>query len=238
MPLIPKLKATGTHFGISLIIFFIIVPFIYYAWYPQPYFAEAGGWQGVRILAAVDLILGPVLTFVIFNPDKAKKLLYIDYSFIALAQLIALAWGIHAIHSQRPVAVVYHGGFFEPVIAESLRIQEFNASKLTSMSDESPPLLISRKNLDAQEEASIIPWQIIHGIAQWELGFLMEPIVDNFEDLEDQKQNLTANQLEKLQHITAAREPDIQDSKVVRFLGRYGSSYLVISRNGRLIGSF
>jgi len=62
-----KLKATGIHLCLSLIVFFILAYQIFYVWYPLPYFLVDGGWQGIRIVAAVDLVLGPLITFLIFD---------------------------------------------------------------------------------------------------------------------------------------------------------------------------
>ena len=58
-----KLKATAIHLAMSLVIFSYLVYQIVYVWYPQPYFSVDGGWQGLRLIAAVDLVLGPLITF-------------------------------------------------------------------------------------------------------------------------------------------------------------------------------
>ncbi|MCH8105520.1 MAG: hypothetical protein IIC58_08470 [Proteobacteria bacterium] len=73
-----KLKATGIHLSMSLVIFFILAYQIIYVWYPQPYFSIDGGWQGIRIVAAVDLALGPIITFLIFDLAKSRKELFFE----------------------------------------------------------------------------------------------------------------------------------------------------------------
>jgi len=47
------------HLGISTVIFLILLYFIVFHWYPHPFFAKGGGWQGVRLITGVDLVLGP-----------------------------------------------------------------------------------------------------------------------------------------------------------------------------------
>jgi hypothetical protein len=65
--LITKLKATGVHLSLSLVVFVYLAYQIFFNWYPQPYFEIDGGWQGMRLVGAVDLILGPLITFLILN---------------------------------------------------------------------------------------------------------------------------------------------------------------------------
>ncbi len=110
-----KLRAFGIHFSISLFIFFTLLYFILFRWYPMPFFDTDGGWQGIRIIAGVDLTLGPLLTFIAFNPRKAPRLLKLDLGLIALAQVAALVWGIGTVHGERPYLVVFADGIFYPL---------------------------------------------------------------------------------------------------------------------------
>ncbi|MCZ6669385.1 MAG: hypothetical protein O6932_12040, partial [Gammaproteobacteria bacterium] len=79
--IVTKLKASSIHFSLSLIIFFILAYQIYYNWYPVPYFSVDGGWQGIRLIALVDLVLGPLLTFLIFDLTKSRRAIIFDLSF-------------------------------------------------------------------------------------------------------------------------------------------------------------
>ncbi len=93
----------------SLIIFSILAYQIYYVWYPQPYFSVDGGWQGIRIIAAVDLVLGPLITFVIFDWSKPRKEILFDLAIIVVIQIGALVYGVVTTYDQRPVAIVLSG---------------------------------------------------------------------------------------------------------------------------------
>ena len=53
-------------------------------WYPAPYFMAAGGWQGLRIAAPIDLILGPLLAFIVLNKKKGTKKLIGDMTVIVI----------------------------------------------------------------------------------------------------------------------------------------------------------
>ena len=65
---------------------------------------------------AIDLILGPLLTFLIFNPLKSLREKIFDLSCVALVQLLALVYGFYTIYQQRPVLLlVYPGAVIETV---------------------------------------------------------------------------------------------------------------------------
>ncbi len=70
---IVKVKASSIHLALSFLIFVVILYFILFEWYPEPFFTAQGGWLGIKIMAFVDLVLGPALTFIVFNHLKKKK---------------------------------------------------------------------------------------------------------------------------------------------------------------------
>lgn len=110
---ISRKQAFFSHLGLSLVIFAIVLYFIVFHWYPQPFFSTDGGWQGVRLIAAVDIVLGPLLTLIIFNPKKPE--LKTDVSIIALIQFVALFSGLYVVHNERPVAKIFQDGVFHIV---------------------------------------------------------------------------------------------------------------------------
>jgi len=110
---ISRKQAFLSHLGLSIIIFLFVLYFIVFHWYPQPFFTTDGGWQGVRLIAAVDIVLGPLLTLIIFNP--AKKELKMDVSIIAFIQIAALISGLYVVHNERPVAKIFQDGTFHIV---------------------------------------------------------------------------------------------------------------------------
>jgi len=148
-----RLKAAGIHLSISLLIFAVALYLILVRWYPDFHFTVDGGWRGVKIMAGVDLVLGPLLTLVIFNPFKARKLIAFDLGCIAVAQLAALVWGFYAVHSQRPVAVSYYEGAFLSVTAAPLAIEKQPADYANQFSDRRPPLVYVQPPKGDEEEA-------------------------------------------------------------------------------------
>ena len=70
-------------------------------------FAAAGGWQGIRIVIGVNLVLGPLLTLIVYDITKPRKVLYRDLLVIALIQLSCLTVGVYIVFHERPIAAIY-----------------------------------------------------------------------------------------------------------------------------------
>ncbi len=97
-------KAAGIHFSISLTVFFALLLVILQIWYPGILFTIDGGWQGLRLIIAVDLVAGPLLTLVIFKSGKPG--LKFDLSCIAIFQTICMTAGVWVVYNERPLALV------------------------------------------------------------------------------------------------------------------------------------
>ena len=111
-------KAAGIHLAISAALAFAVVLLLYFVWYPQPFFEASGGKFLLMVLVGVDVVLGPLITLIIFNTNK--KSLKFDLAVIALIQLTALCYGIYTMYLARPVYVVFSGGQFNLVPANDI----------------------------------------------------------------------------------------------------------------------
>ncbi len=134
-----RFKAFAIHFSISLLIFFFLLYFILVQWYPEPLFSTDGGWKVIRIIVGVDLVLGPLLTLIVFKSGKPG--LKFDLSMIALVQVLALSWGVWTTYNERPAAVIYTIDFFTPVPAYQLAEQGITAKELKQFGDTWPILI-------------------------------------------------------------------------------------------------
>ncbi len=133
---IPRINAFLIHLTISFVIFLVLAYLIVFHWYPIPYFHTDGGWRGIRIIAGVDLVLGPLLTLIVYKPGKPG--LKFDLTLIGLAQAAALTWGVWVTYTERPVAVVYTLNHFSPVSQRSLTLMQFPLEKLAVYGDKYP----------------------------------------------------------------------------------------------------
>mgnify|MGYP000915976921 CR=1 FL=1 len=102
-----RLKAAGIHLGSSVLVAAVAAALVFGLWYPWPYTVLAGGTELFVLITAVDVVIGPALTFAVFDRQrKPMGELQRDLAVIVLLQLGALAYGMHAIFVARPVALV------------------------------------------------------------------------------------------------------------------------------------
>jgi hypothetical protein len=146
-----KLKASGIHLSISAVIFIGILYLILVMWYPGPFFTAEGGWDGIKLMVAVDLVLGPSLTFIIFNNTKAKKEIVLDLSLIAIVQISALIWGGLQVYSERPVALVMWDGIFYTVTEDYYQKQNIKLKDIATFSDEKPLLIYAESDHSVEQ---------------------------------------------------------------------------------------
>ena len=100
-----RYSAFGIHLVASLAIFLSLSAVIVFMWYPGPLFQIDGGWEGLRIVAFVDVVLGPLLTLIVYRAGKPG--LKIDMGIIIALQVAALGYGIITLHDNRPVLLVF-----------------------------------------------------------------------------------------------------------------------------------
>jgi len=98
-----RLRAFLLHLAISGAVVVLLLALMKLIWFPKDLIL-AGGLQGLAIVIAVDLVLGPLLTLIVFVPKKPG--LKFDLCMIGLLQISSLIFGTHLIHTQRPLAQV------------------------------------------------------------------------------------------------------------------------------------
>ncbi|WNO09634.1 hypothetical protein [Teredinibacter sp. KSP-S5-2] len=105
---LPKTRylAFSYHLFLSLFFFLVIFSTMYIFWFPGALFQASGGWEGIKIIAAVDIVLGPAITLIVYNTRKPQKELIRDLFIILVIQLSCLAYGVHVVHQSRPIAAV------------------------------------------------------------------------------------------------------------------------------------
>ena len=136
------------HMALSLLVFSSLVAMMLLYWFPGKLFFIDGGWQGLKLVAMVDLVLGPALTLLLYKPNKPK--LVLDMSLIAGIQIAALAYGFYTTHQQRTLAVVFADRTFFTVSAsdnlkanEQLRQLDIEPQPIPKVSMLNVPLLMT-----------------------------------------------------------------------------------------------
>ena len=112
-----RLKASGIHLGISLLLAALAALLVFFVWYPYPYREISGGRELFILVVTVDVIMGPLMTLAVFNMAKPRKELRRDLVIIGVLQLAALAYGLWTVAVARPVHLVFEIDRFRVVHA-------------------------------------------------------------------------------------------------------------------------
>lgn len=183
-----KIKAFLFHFLLSIILVSLVLGTIVLVWYPSDYLSVTN-FKGIALLVvSIDLVLGPILTFIAFNPEK--KSLKLDLSFIVLIQFSALFYGVYTFYQAHPLFITFNHGAFNVVQANEVtpsnaELKEFKISKLSS-----PKLAYAQMPSDPEKQTEIITGVDLKG----------EPDIDRraeyFEPYENHLDEILANSLD------------------------------------------
>jgi hypothetical protein len=158
-------KAFVVHLIVSIVIAGLAAGLVLGLWFPVPYRELAGGQHLFWILVGVDIVCGPLLTAVLFDPKKSRRELTLDLSLVALVQLVALAYGVHSISQARPVALVFE--IDRLVVVSAVQVDTADLAMappgLGSLSWRGPVLLGTRQPKDGNETLKSIE-QSLQGV--------------------------------------------------------------------------
>ncbi len=109
------LRAAAIHLLLSATVAGVVAALVFGLWFPSPLRELVGGTELFWLIVGVDVVCGPLLTLVMFNPSKPRAELRRDLALVALIQLLALGYGIHTLAHARPVALVHEVDRFRVV---------------------------------------------------------------------------------------------------------------------------
>ena len=232
-----KSRVLGIHGGISALLFLPLLYLVWFQWFPPPLFFTDGGWQGVRILLVVHVVIGPALSFLIFDPAKTRLALAVDFTCIAIAQAAALAYGSVAIESKRPLVLAFHEGRFVAVTKDRYSTQTIGADEWQRLGKGPPYWAFARAPATSQEQAGVTAFGVLEGQAPEQLFFLHEPLANRWPMV--QRQAMPADDLAKLDPELAGRLHELRarHGQIRLFLlaGHYRDAWLVLDAEGRYL---
>lgn len=124
---VTRWKASGLHLLISVAIAAAALALMLLVWYPHPLFRAAGGDDLLLLLVGVDVVIGPLITLIIFRPGKRG--LKFDLAAIGTLQLAALLYGMSIVYLARPAFIVFAKDRFEIVTAVEMEEKDLRASR-------------------------------------------------------------------------------------------------------------
>lgn len=116
-----KFKALFIHLLSSITFISAFMLLIYFLWFPEEVMKLTGISKIFMTLVAIDIIIGPLLTYIVYNPKK--KSLKFDLSTIVVLQLAAFSYGAYTIYQAHPVYITYTVDRFSLVSARDANPQ-------------------------------------------------------------------------------------------------------------------
>lgn len=235
---INKAKASGIHLALSAGIFFVFLYVLIFHWYPFPYFHSDGGWQGVRIMLFVDVVLGPLLTFIVFNYKKPRNKIIFDLSVIAVIQLSALIWGVNAVYNGRPVVIVYYEGSFNSQEARAFYDLGIDINKIKG--EGNPPIVVVSALKDrADGEARIKLYD--RGFSELQIIDTYETVPENIDrikgDFEIFNFYFSRNEPRKkmLEQYLKIGNKNKKDFIIRSYVGKFSGGLIIFDKQGKYI---
>ena len=159
MQISTRIQAFLWHLATSAVIALVVLILIRWYWFPSVYWNMAKGQTLFLIIVAVDVLIGPTITLLVFNTRKTKHHLLFDVCVVATLQLSALAYGVYSICLARPVFNVFVIDRFNVVNAIDLTTEDLLKAEHESykhMPWTGPVLVSARRAKDGQEVLQIV----------------------------------------------------------------------------------
>lgn len=124
-----RFHAASFHFCISIGVGTVLLSLFWFIWYPSPMLMAIGGHEIFLLVIGIDVVLGPLLTFVVFK--VGKKTLKFDLAAIVFMQIFALWYGVSTLLEARPAYIAALGNTFQLVQATEVTDENLAKAKTT-----------------------------------------------------------------------------------------------------------
>lgn len=194
--------AALVHLAISGLIATLAALLIFGVWYPGALASLQGVDRLVLILIGVDVVIGPLITLIVFDP--AKKSLKFDLGVVALMQTAALVYGLHAIYGGRPAYVVFNVARFNVVAAQEISQESLSKANSDVQISRLGPLLVAARFPEDPAKKSEILFSSLSG------GYDLPQLPEYFVPLDVEKDAMRARMkpIAELRAVNALSEVD------------------------------
>ncbi|KQV96997.1 TfpX/TfpZ family type IV pilin accessory protein [Rhizobacter sp. Root1221] len=125
-----RTRAGAIHLAISFAVAALAAGLVFGLWYPGAFRSLAGGRELFFLVVSVDVVMGPVLTFAVFDlTRKTWPHLRRDLITIGVLQMAALGYGLHTVYAVRPVALVFEVDRLRVISAADVQLSELPVAR-------------------------------------------------------------------------------------------------------------
>lgn len=153
-----KFKAALVHASVTVVVASLTAIVVFGVWYPGALAEMTHGTGLFLLVLCVEVVLGPVMSLVIFNTGKPKSELVRDYCVIGGVQLAALVYGMYSVSVSRPVFLVFVKDRIEVVAAAELAQADIinGADGFKTLPWLGPRLICVESPVDPQEKSDLL----------------------------------------------------------------------------------
>lgn len=148
-------RVLGTHLGFSLLLVAGLALWVLTRWYPGGLLGIQGGVPILLWVIAITVIVGPLLTLILFRPEKkGRRELIFDLTLIVAIQMGAFGYGTWVLSVQRPVYLAFlYDRFFLITRQDVLGAVPDEVQAISPWSNGPRPVFV-KLSLGAQMEAA------------------------------------------------------------------------------------
>jgi hypothetical protein len=122
-----RFKAFAWHLAGSASALTLTLGLLYLGWYHWPGWYLADMPTVLAIMVGVDVVLGPLLTFIVAAPMKPRRVLARDVGAILLVQLVAFGYGVTTLWHGRPLYYAFSVNSLTVVQAQDIQQESADA---------------------------------------------------------------------------------------------------------------
>jgi len=185
------------------------------------------------------MVLGPLLTLLIYNYHKKTREVVFDLSVIALIQAAALVWGSMAIYSKKPAAVVFWEDRFYTVSMDYYQAMNVTQKQLNTYSEERPPIIFAKKpaDIDAFKEMMYLSSEDkIPAFAQAQLYESIKPNITTILKYSYEYNSILANNPGRFQETKLAVDQTENNVFGTYLMSKHKNMFLLVTAEGDLAG--
>lgn len=214
-----RLKAMSIHLVISTVIFILTALLLIYTYFPSIHFTINGGLQGLTLMFWIDIVLGPLLTFLVFNPTKPKREKITDCLVIALVQFMALVYGFYHVYEQRPKFLLLRTAGIVETVTEKQFNGDLKKVDLTQFKQLTQIPFVAF-DADVKENQGLVsPKQQIEGVIRMQKTVL---------------KSLDETQLSQWNELKSQYKEPIY---LLQLVGTYKTEYIVVNEDFDMVAS-
>ena len=241
IPWAAKLRFFGGHLIISVAVFLLLLLLIWNFWYPRPFFWTDGGSDGLGMVAFVDIIIGPFLTLVIFNPTKSKLELCMDIGLVVLLQVGAMAYGLYTVYHGRPAALVHSDGIFRTLDWSPFEKQEITPDQLEPFGDELPPVIHAGIVRNREEGKDFVHYRMEVQLEDYMIFSLYRNFYESMDEVKSMRLDIRKGMAERTELAEAVEKSvaklggSVDDYYYYPYVGRFRNGMIMLNDKGERV---